>query len=80
MRKVLGVLTVVAMFIFVACGPSKQEIKAKLVADSTRVADSLCFIKHKQDSVAKFKADSVTKADSIAKATKCKKTVKKHKK
>jgi hypothetical protein len=70
-KVVLSVFAILAMFAVVSCGPSKEEIRAKEVADSTRVADSIALV-HTQyiaDSTAKAQAEQA-KLDSIAKSTK----------
>jgi len=84
MKKLLTLVIAGGMLAFYACGPSKAELEAKRIADSTRVADSLGKIqaeadakaKHIQDSTdaanaaAKVKADSARVADSLAAAKK----------
>ena len=68
MKKVALSLIAIAMLV-ASCGPSAKEIEAKRVQDSIKVADSLCIVKAKADSIAKVIAiaDSTKKADSIAK-------------
>jgi hypothetical protein len=75
MKKLLGLLVIAALFTFVACGPSAEELKAKHIADSTHVADSLAKEKQKADSIAKAEEAAQLaaklekeKQDSIAKA------------
>jgi hypothetical protein len=75
MKKLLGLLVIAAMFTFVACGPSADEIEAKRIADSTHIADSLLKEQQKADSIAKAEAAAAAaaeaervKQDSIAKA------------
>jgi len=75
MKKLLGLLVIAAMFTFVACGPSAEEIKAKHIADSTHVADSVAKEKAKADSIQKAEEAAALaakiekdKQDSIAKA------------
>ena len=75
MKKILGLLVIAAMFTFVACGPSAQEIETKRIADSTHMADSLAKEARKADSIAKVEAAAAAvaeaekvKQDSIAKA------------
>jgi protein involved in sex pheromone biosynthesis len=78
MKKVLGIIAVLALLLVVSCGPSTKELEEKRIQDSIKAADSLALvIKEKQiaDSIAIMKADSIKK-DSIAKL----KIVKKHKK
>lgn len=44
MKKVFALMSIVAMFSMVACGPSnqeKEEAEKARVADSTRIADSI---------------------------------------
>jgi len=69
MKKVLfSLMTIVALsFLVASCGPSKEEIEAKRIADSTLVADSIAKVQFTIDSIAKV--DSTAKADSIAKIT-----------
>jgi hypothetical protein len=74
MKKVLGLLTIAAIFATVACGPSAADLAKKKAEDSIKVADSLKRVQFVADSTAavaaaaKAKQDSVAKADSIAKA------------
>ena len=75
MKKLLGLLVIAAMFTFVACGPSAEELEQKRIADSTHVADSLAKEQQKADSIAKAEAAAAAaaelekqKQDSIAKA------------
>ena len=49
MKKLFG-LFIVLIVVVSACGPSQEELEAKRVADSTRVADSLAQIAY-DDSV-----------------------------
>ena len=58
---------IITSFILFSCGPSKEEIEAKRIADSTLVADSIAKVQFTIDSIAKV--DSTAKADSIAKIT-----------
>lgn len=74
MKKLFALLLVAGMVAVVACGPSAEEKRAKEIADSTALADSLAQVQAaeqaKMDSLAKVAADSVAKAaheDSIAK-------------
>jgi len=76
MKNLFISLAVVAMFAFVACGPSAAELEQKRIADSTAMADSIAqadsiaavAAQASLDSVAKVIADSIA-ADSVAKAT-----------
>ena len=74
MKKLFALLLVAGMVAVVACGPSAEEKRAKEIADSTAMADSLAQVQAaqqaKMDSLTKVAADSVAKAahqDSIAK-------------
>jgi hypothetical protein len=74
MKKLFALLLVAGMVAVVACGPSAEEKRAKEIADSTAMADSLAQVQAAQqaqmDSIAKVAADSVAKVaheDSIAK-------------
>jgi len=71
MKKVLSLVALAGMAMFVACGPSAEEIAAKEKAK----ADSIAAEQVKADSIAaeQAKADSIAiveqaKADSIAAA------------
>ena len=71
MKKLLGLLVIAAMFTFVACGPSAEEIEKKRVADSIHVTDSIAKEQQKADSIAKAQAAikmEQQRQDSIAKA------------
>lgn len=68
MKKLLGILLVVGMFSFVACGPTAEEQAEKAKQDSIALADSLTKVQFIADSIAKI--DSIATADSIAKAAK----------
>jgi len=76
MKKLVLSMIAIAM-IAVSCGPSSQEIEAKRVADSTKVADSIALVKQQvvADSITKAKLEAA-KADSIAKLAKPVKHVK----
>ena len=71
-------------FLAVSCGPSASEIRAKQVADSTKVADSIALVQAQKQKIADSltKVAEAAKADSTAKAAKApkakisKKTVK----
>jgi hypothetical protein len=74
MKKLFALLLVAGMVAVVACGPSAEEKRAKEIADSTALADSLAQVQAgqqaKMDSLAKVTADSIAAAahaDSIAK-------------
>ncbi|MBK7171861.1 MAG: hypothetical protein IPH84_01215 [Bacteroidales bacterium] len=74
MKKLFALLLVAGMVAVVACGPSAEEKRAKEVADSTLLADSLAQVQAaeqaKMDSLAKVTADSIAAAahaDSLAK-------------
>jgi hypothetical protein len=74
MKKLFALLLVAGMVAVVACGPSKDEQRAKEIADSTAMADSLAQVQAAQqaqmDSLAKVAADSAAKVahdDSVAK-------------
>jgi hypothetical protein len=74
MKKLFALLLVAGMVAVVACGPSAEEKRAKEIADSTAMADSLAQVQAAQqaqmDSIAKVAADSAAKAaheDSVAK-------------
>jgi len=74
MKKLFALLLVAGMVAVVSCGTGAQEKRAKEIADSTAMADSLAQVQAanqaKMDSLAKVAADSVAKAahaDSLAK-------------
>jgi hypothetical protein len=74
MKKLFALLLVAGMVAVVACGPSAEEKRAKEIADSTALADSLAQVQAaeqaKMDSLAKVTADSIAAAahaDSVAK-------------
>ena len=58
MKKLFYIPAVLAFAVFAACGPSAAEKRAKEVADSTKVADSLAAV----EAAAKAQAT----ADSLA--------------
>ncbi len=75
MKKLLSILMVVAMFSFVACGPSAEEKAAEQAKlDSiaaANIADSMLKVEAEQ-----FKLDSIALADSLAKLQTAKPTKK----
>jgi hypothetical protein len=66
MKKLLA-LSVIAGFLFTACGPSAEEREAQRQADSARIADSIAAVQAESQRVADSIA-AVQAADSIAKA------------
>jgi hypothetical protein len=74
MKKLFALLLVAGMVTLVSCGQSAEEKRAKEIADSTAMADSLAQVQAAQqaqmDSLAKVAADSAAKVahdDSVAK-------------
>ncbi len=68
MKKLFYIPAVLAFAVFAACGPSAEEKRAKEVADSTRVADSLAAIAAAEAAKAQAAADSIAAAEAAAKA------------
>ena len=66
MKKLLA-LSIIAGFIFTACGPSAEELEAQRQADSARIADSIAAVQADQQRVADSIAAAAA-ADSAAKA------------
>ena len=67
MKKLL-LLSVIAVAIFTACGPSAEEQEAQRIADSTKMADSLASVQAEQQRVADSIAAAAA-ADSAAAAS-----------
>ena len=59
MKKLFYIPAVLAFAVFAACGPSAAEKRAKEVADSTKVADSLAVIQAAEAAKAQATADSL---------------------
>lgn len=64
MKKVLSLVVLSLAMFAISCGPNAEELEAKRIADSIKLADSIAKIEFVTDSIAE--ADSITKADSIA--------------
>jgi hypothetical protein len=75
MKKLLA-LSVIAGFIFTACGPSAEELEAQRQADSAKIADSIAAVQAEQQRVADSIAAAAA-ADSAAKAAEATKAPKK---
>ncbi len=71
MKKLL-LLSVIACLVITACGPSAEELEARRIADSTRIADSIAKVQAEQQRVADSIAAAAA-ADSAAKAAEAKK-------
>ncbi|MBK9283849.1 MAG: hypothetical protein IPM51_05955 [Sphingobacteriaceae bacterium] len=70
MKKVLSIVTVAALSaMFVACGPSKEEIEAREKAKQDSIA---AVEKAKQDSIAAVEAENARLAEEAAAAEKAK--------
>ena len=59
MKKLFYIPAVLAFAVFAACGPSAAEKRAKEVADSTKVADSLAAVQAAEAAKAQATADSL---------------------
>ena len=68
MKKLFYIPAVLAFAVFAACGPSAAEKRAKEVADSTHVADSLAGIAAAEAAKVQAAADSVAAVEAAAKA------------
>ncbi len=65
--KKLFVVSVVAVLIAAACGPSAAEKEAQRIADSARIADSIAAVDAEKQRIADSTA-AAQAADSVAKA------------
>jgi len=68
MKKLFYIPAVLAFAVFAACGPSAAEKRAKEVADSTRVADSIAAVQQVEAAKAQAAADSIAAVEAAAKA------------
>jgi guanylate kinase len=71
MKKILFAVVLAVTVAAIGCGPSKEELRKKFVADSTKKADSIAVVMKKAEEEAKKAAEEMMKkaqADSIAKA------------
>ena len=71
MKKLL-LLSVIAGLVITACGPSAEQLEARRIADSTRIADSIAKVQAEQQRIADSIAQAAA-ADSVAKAAEAKK-------
>ena len=67
MKKLIGVV-IVLIVVVSACGPNTDELEAKRIADSTRVADSLAQIAYNDSVQAAEEAAAAANAAAAAAA------------
>lgn len=59
MKKYFGIIAIMAIMFIVSCGPSVKDLENKGIADSIRIADSICL---SQPETTQMITDSIAKA------------------
>jgi len=65
MKKLFYIPAVLAFAVFAACGPTAAEKRAKEVADSTKVADSIAAVQSVEAAKAQAANDSIAAAAAV---------------